>query len=416
MSDFEDASLILTPNAYKAGKAYCVKPFDGSGDLTVVRNTTATRRNENGLIEVVGANVPRLNYPVGGGCPSWLVEPQRTNLFLNSNTIGSSGWSINGADSNITLNDTNSPNGLIEGSKIEATTTSVVQRFVVKSPNLTVSIGQQFTQSYYLKAGTYDKVAIVHTVNGLGTTYVDLTNKTIVSNSAGTTSKIIIEDNGWVRVEQTTPIELTGANRVFGVYFSNNTFTSITASQVIGNNFYIWGAQLEQGGLTSYIPTTTSAVTRNADVFSKANVANLIGQTEGTVFLEIAFNDNDLSSRYITFSDNTNSKRIIIASYGVSNGIRCQMVNGTNQAEIFHQVNDITEFNKIAFKYKENDFSMWVNGVEVGSDNSGTVASGLNTILFANPGNIIPFKGSCKNLTLFKTALSDTQLQQLTTI
>jgi hypothetical protein len=45
MSLFESASLVVTPNGTKASKLYAIKPTDGSGDLTVVRATTATRVN-----------------------------------------------------------------------------------------------------------------------------------------------------------------------------------------------------------------------------------------------------------------------------------------------------------------------------------------------------------------------------------
>lgn len=83
MSIYSDASLIVTPNAVKAGKLYSIVPTDGTGDLTVTRATSATRVNSAGLIENVGANIARLDYS-NGSCPSILVEPQRTNLVFPS--------------------------------------------------------------------------------------------------------------------------------------------------------------------------------------------------------------------------------------------------------------------------------------------------------------------------------------------
>ena len=83
MSLFDDASLVLTPNGYKASKLYSIKPTSGAGDMTVVRATTATRVNSAGLIESVATNVPRLDY-TGGGCPKILVEPERINRVLYS--------------------------------------------------------------------------------------------------------------------------------------------------------------------------------------------------------------------------------------------------------------------------------------------------------------------------------------------
>jgi hypothetical protein len=81
MALFDDASLVVTPNGYKAGTLYSIKPTSGAGDMTVVRATTATRVNSAGLIESMANNVPRLDY-LNASCPSLLVEPQRTNLVL----------------------------------------------------------------------------------------------------------------------------------------------------------------------------------------------------------------------------------------------------------------------------------------------------------------------------------------------
>ena len=86
MSILTDASLIITPNAYKAGSLLAVVPSNGNGDLTWTRNSGATRVNSAGLIENVLANVPRLDYSQGS-CPNILLEPQRTNRLLNSETL-----------------------------------------------------------------------------------------------------------------------------------------------------------------------------------------------------------------------------------------------------------------------------------------------------------------------------------------
>ena len=84
MSLFNDAVLILKPSGYKATKLYATKPTDGTGDATVARAGTAYRVDSNLAQESMGANVPRINYPLDGGCPYLLTEPASTNLFLNS--------------------------------------------------------------------------------------------------------------------------------------------------------------------------------------------------------------------------------------------------------------------------------------------------------------------------------------------
>jgi hypothetical protein len=50
--------------------------------------------------------------------------------------------------------------------------------------------------------------------------------------------------------------------------------------------YLAYGAQLEQGSLTSYIPTYGTSVTRSKDSCIKTGISSLIGQTEGTLFAE----------------------------------------------------------------------------------------------------------------------------------
>ena len=88
MSLADKASLLLIPTGYKSQKVYSIFPTDGVGDFDFSRSSSATRIAKNGLITTVAANVPRLEYPmidgVVNGCPSLILEPQRTNLITNS--------------------------------------------------------------------------------------------------------------------------------------------------------------------------------------------------------------------------------------------------------------------------------------------------------------------------------------------
>ena len=74
---------------------------------------------------------------------------------------------------------------------------------------------------------------------------------------------------------------------------------------------------------------------------------------------------------------------------------------------------DDTQFNKIAISYAENNFSLWVNGIKVLTDTSGNAPIGLNNLSF-NLGTEL-FYGKTKNLQVFNHALTDEELQTLTT-
>lgn len=83
---FDKASLVFIPGMIQKNKVYSVKPLNGKGDFTLTRNSPATRINADGDVESVGTHVPRLDYSGGAECPSLLLEPARTNLFLNSSS------------------------------------------------------------------------------------------------------------------------------------------------------------------------------------------------------------------------------------------------------------------------------------------------------------------------------------------
>jgi hypothetical protein len=124
MSLLTQASLITTPNAYKggasSGKLYSIVPTNGNGDMTFTRATSATnpatRDNSSGLIELVGNNVPRLEYDVAGGCPSILLEPQRTNSLSYSEQFNDTSWSKN--NSTIQADVTISPDGTQDADRL----------------------------------------------------------------------------------------------------------------------------------------------------------------------------------------------------------------------------------------------------------------------------------------------------------
>lgn len=285
MSDFEDASLILTPNAYKAGKAYCVKPIDGSGDFTVVRNTTATRVNENGLIESVGANVPKLNYPIGGGCPSWLIEPQRTNLIPNAN-----GYTGNSVYYTITTNQS-SPDGLNNAVLfVEKTSTSP---YSINSVKATILPNTQYTYSFFVKYAGIQFIPINATdgLSGFIATFDALNG--VMSSGVGTVQQY---QDGWYRVSLT---RTSGATANTGSIQHN--FGLKTGDGVSG--FYLFGNQIEQGSTaTSYIPTNGTAVTRNADVLT-------VAPPSGTTEIVETFAD-----------DTTNTITTIPTTYQLPNG------------------------------------------------------------------------------------------------
>ena len=174
--------------------------------------------------------------------------------------------------------------------------------------------------------------------------------------------------------------------------------------------------QLEQDSYaTSYIPTSGATVTRNQDQFSRDGISSLINSTEGVLFAEIAALANDGTNRIISLSDGTTTNRVSLILSTTTNTIRAMAVSGSTTFDEDHAVTSVLDYNKIALKYKVNDFALWINGVEVDTDNSGDTPTGLDRIVFdVGNGSLFPFFGKVKQLQVYPTALTDEQLIELT--
>lgn len=408
MSLFDSASLVVTPNGTKASKLYAIKPTDGSGDLSVTRATTATRVNSSGLIESVDTNVPRLDY-TNGTCPSILVEPQRTNITLQSENLGTTWYTAGGA---LTLNATTAPDGNTTADKIKADTSTDVH---VYQQTLTVSNATVYTMSVYVKAAEYTYFELADTSSLKGQTF-NLTAKTISAPQtagvgAATSSKITDVGNGWLRCSITyTTSSTTG---LFRISLSNGTSTTFTGDNTSG--LFAWGAQLEAGSYpTSYIPTVASSVTRNADVISKTGISSLIGQTEGTIFIDANLSTRSNTRFLLDIQNGSNTDAFQFALSGNNLSVNIYD-NGTLQAAL--NGGSLIGRKKIALGYKANDFVLYVNGVQLATDISGTVpTASLIALGYLYIAGGYELGDSINSSALWTTRLTNAELATLTTI
>jgi hypothetical protein len=410
MSLFESASLVVTPNGTKASKLYAIKPTSGAGDLSVTRATTATRVNASGLIESVANNVPRLDY-TNSTCPSILVEPQRTNLVLNSEDFSNATWTKQG--SIINTNSITSPNGTLTADKLVMANGQSGNSADGVGIRQLIDIGSNsYTFSIFAKAGEFSTIRFrENQVTGAFLT-VNLLNGAITNGDSNQfiNAKAELYSNGWYRVSFQTP--------TLTALYKYSVRVSETGDGTSG--IYVWGFQAEAGSYaTSYIPTTSASVTRNADVISKTGISSLIGQTEGTAFIDYIpksnyhlaeqnlltlYNSSSIDNNNIQFFVNS-SQQIVI--YVLSSGSVVANINTGVSALNSH---------KIALGYKANDLIVYIDGIQVGSDTSLTVPA-LNSIVLNNyaVGNYMS-ASAFKNVTLWKTKLTNEQLAQLTTI
>ena len=325
MSLLTQASLVLTPNAYKSSKLYSIIPSNGNGDMTFTRAlSTATRINSSGFIETVNADVPRLNYT--NGVANILLEPSRTNRLLNSATVA--------------------------------------------------------TQ-------TITTTAVANTLSFYGTGTITLSG-TYTGSLVGTGT----------------------SNRV------SLTFTPTAGNLVLTVSGSCTNGQLELGSYaTSYIPTTTSTVTRNADLITRNNIYTngFITSAGGTWFVELNNNLSlvrDIGSRGISISDSItdfNGNAFYIRSGGATSQrlTITKYIGGVSS--VFYLTT--TDTVKIAIDWNGTTADVFVNGVKVVT---GTAFTTTNMQFLNGGGQDVP--KYIKSMMLFPTPLTDAECAYLTTL
>jgi len=362
--------------------------------------------------EVTRDNVPRIDY-TGGGCPHILAEPQRTNKVTYSEdftqwtntdiTFGSDGVSPSGqTNANLIQTGTAGSDQVSKIFTLSATNTTTYSVFIKR-----VS-GAEWVDFLIVKSGFSNSLKVWFNIN---------TGSVGSNNQTGTTTldNASIESfgNNWYKLNVTTTD--TTNNTSFNIRVRTASADS-SDTRVNDSSYYLWGMQLEKDSYaTSYIPTSGATVTRNQDQFSRDGISSLINSTEGVLFAEIAALANDGTNRIISLSDGTTTNRVSLILSTTTNTIRAMAVSGSTTFDEDHAVTSVLDYNKIALKYKVNDFALWINGVEVDTDNSGDTPTGLDRIVFdVGNGSLFPFFGKVKQLQVYPTALTDEQLIELT--
>ena len=338
-------------------------PFD------FTRASSATVVNKDGLIETVGIGIPRIDFK-DNTKGALKLEPQRTNLITYSEDF--SQWT---GSSYVTSNYAISPDGTQNASRVLFTGAS--QELKINTTTSASTVG-----TLYVK-GISGKI-IRFGVEGAETNYT--------------------LNGEWQRLEA---LGVSTANKI-----TINTYGSTTA-----RDFLIWGAQLEDGDFaSSYIPTSGSIKTRSADVCNNGGNEQVFNDSEGVLYTEMSALANDATNRRITISDNTLNNRVVLGFDETSNAILALVGSSGTQFVATPTISDVTSNNKFALKYKQNDFALWINGVEVATDTSGNTPVGLSTLNIHGSTGFGIFHGNLKDVRVYNTALTDSELQALTTI
>jgi hypothetical protein len=329
---------------------------------------------------VDGEDIPRIDY-TGGGCPSILLEPERTNYAKYSQQF----------DVSETWTQLNSP---------------------TITPNTHTAPDGTFTACTFTAGAASAQIQQLYTT---GTSGVSYTGSVYIKRLFGS-------GNVRIRVSENDNITITVTSDWTRVSF---TATSTTSNQIrigfnistIGDSVAIWGAQLEEGAYpTSYIPTTTGTSTRIADAVSKTGISDLIGQTEGTVFMDINWEEKS-GVYFINSISNGSTSDEIYMSFGnsLNNSIRFSITSG-GVSSVSKNSNELTSGRyKIAFAYANNDATAYINGAPVFTDSFVSVPS-TDQMKFLRANNSLGYSGTINACALWKTRLKNEELESLTTI
>ena len=366
--------------------------------------------DENGIIQLSSADTPRFDHdPTTGESLGLLVEEQRANLLLRSQEFDNSYWTLFPVgDTTIVPDAVTAPDGTLTADKlVEGTSTGrhYIEKLFYPGASTT------YTFSVYVKAAGRTQVVIYPNAQTAFSKYVAFnlsSGVVIVENGSNITGNIQRLANEWFRVSITTA---SGSNSQYSpiIGLTNNTGPTYTdsAASYTGDGtsgIYIWGAQLEAGSFpTSYIPTTSTALTRSADAASitGTNFSSWYNQSEGTVFSELGREGPGQSARFQ------------IAEAGTSNRVQARAgnlycFNSTQQFYFFY-----TSATKEAFALSNSSTSVSNNGNIVAT--AGTISlPACSQLELGARSNLDYLNGTISRLTYFPYRIPDANLQAMT--
>jgi len=246
-----------------------------------------------------------------------LLEKQSTNYVTNSENF--SAWLL--TNTIVTSNQVISPDGTQNADKLDCGSAFGQHRYYQLAKSGLTNETLSFT--IHLKYGNhrYISFGINDYSDYRGQVVVDLLNGVITdqytSGATMTNVSLVSLSNGWYRLSGTIQTSWSfGEAYAFGLM---GEYPGFSTAGFTGTNTYayVWGAQLEVSSYaTSYIPTTSTSVTRLSDSCYKAGISSLIGQTEGTIFVDFVYNGSANTGQYnriVNITDGTTNNFISIA-------------------------------------------------------------------------------------------------------
>ena len=343
-------------------------------------------------------NVPRVDSSTGS--KAFLVEPQRTNLLLNTVFDGTgstpTSWSRPGGTGSSLLTTSTL------GSGVQACLQSATSQRPFLQQDYTVAINTTYTFSMYIES-------ISGTINYNNVMY--LTNLPAGATTAYYLNNNLVDEGSQAQVGRLTiRVTIGAASSLVAVRCGIGTISNSTATILFSR------PQFEVGSYqTTYIPTQATTVTRIADSAVKTGISSLIGQSEGTLFVMMK-KTNILAEEATVQLDNgtTNTRISINFAPNSSTVTRLNLyssLGGTFYAYSDSLTTPLQNMTKVAVGYALNDLAFYANGIQIATDNSFPIftSDNLNRLLITVGLEIA-------QIIVFPTRLTNAELAALTTL
>ena len=387
--------------------------------VTFTRSTTGTYVGSNGLIQTAAINTPRFDYdPVTSTMRGLLVEDARTNVILQSQGLNVSPWIVGSAT--ITANATTAPDGTMTGSTLSSTAANGY----TYQPFTTAATGSIYSASVYAKTGTTSGFTL-YLYSGTGPSGIyatfDLSNGTVgaitTSGGAGNQNAYIENaGNGWYKCTVVTSCA------------ASTSYYPQALLPTVGTSIYLWGMQVEVGDTSSsYIPTTTSTVTRSNDIAEVNSISSFYNSEASTLFFQgiptatllsplqncVALHDKSYTG---PLSNGAFQNRMNLARYYFGAGIGVVTAQGTNTLLDIEPIWPAFTLGKIAMSCIRNKQLSCINGTTPGSNTAVTIPNAATTLTIGSRpvDNLFAWRGRIQKVEYYNTALNEAQLKALT--
>lgn len=392
--------------------------------VTFTRASSGMRVDSTGTLVSMGTDAPRFDYdPLTLAIKGLLIEEQRSNILLWSEQFDNAGgWSKAGCT--ITANAINSPDGTqTADALVEDGTTGLhlAQQFV------SFTSGTAYTLSLMVKPGARSWIELLLPAAAFGASqggFYNLSGAGALGTTVGTpTSRTITQlANGWYLITVTASATATAGGNVAIVAASADN----TASYAGSNGsvaLYPWGADLQVGAFrTSYIPTTTAAATRAADVAVVSSLAGWFNSAQGTLLAEFIPNApaSSATNQYIAaLSDNSLSNRVSMFRVP-STGLQANRITsaGTGANPGDGAASTTAAVNKVAIAYGAgtNQGGASVNGGVVTLSSPAAVPTGISQLSLgcSESTSAAYLNGWLRRIPYYPTRLPDSTIRALT--